>query len=187
VRIITGRFKGANLMSVEGKTTRPTTSFHREVIFSMYQDYEGKRVLDLYAGTGGLGLEALSRGAAWVDFVEFASSAIAVLLKNIQKLRCADECHIHRRKVEAFLKTTPEPYDLIFMDPPYAKDLVNPTLRQIFASGLLKPDGLVIVEHSSKEAIAEEFQEQLLRHKHGKITSLSLLSGNNVKTQRKAE
>lgn len=175
MRVITGRFKGANLQSVPGRSTRPTTSFHREVMFSMYQDFEGKRVLDLYAGTGGLGLEALSRGAVWVDFVEFASVAIAVLLQNIQKLRCASECHIHRRKVEAFLKVFDTPYDLIFMDPPYDKDLVNPTLRQIFERGVLNPGGVVIVEHSGREAIAPEFGPYLLRSKPGKITSLSLL------------
>lgn len=175
MRIITGRFKGANLLSVPGRGTRPTTSFQREVIFGMYQDYEGKRVLDLFAGTGGLGLEALSRGAVWVDFVEFASPAIAVLLKNIQKLRCESECHIHRRKVDAFLKTEISPYDVILMDPPYDKNLVNPTLRQILERGALAEDGVIVVEHSGKEPIAEDLQEYVLRSKPGRVTSLSLL------------
>lgn len=85
MRIISGRFKGATIHSVPGQKTRPTSSFYREMIFSMVADYEGKRVLDLFAGTGSLGLEALSRGSVWVDFVEFASAAIAVLLKNIDR------------------------------------------------------------------------------------------------------
>ena len=175
MRVITGRVKGANLLSVPGRSTRPTTSFHREVMFSMYQDYEGKRVLDLYAGTGGLGLEALSRGAVWVDFVEFASPAIAVLLQNIQKLRCASECHIHRRKVDAFLKGENGPWDLIFMDPPYDKNLVNPTLRHIFEAGKLAVGGVIIVEHSGKESLAPDLEGYVLRSKPGKVTSLSLL------------
>lgn len=175
MRVITGRYKGANLLSVPGRGTRPTTSFFREVIFSMHQDYEGKRVLDLFAGTGGLGLEALSRGAAWVDFVEFASPAIAVLLQNIKKLRCGELCHVHRRKVDAFLKGENGPWDLIFMDPPYAKNLINPTLRQIFDGGKLAAGGVIIVEHGGREPIEADLEGYILRAKPGKITSLSLL------------
>lgn len=98
MRIITGIYKGRKLSPVPGKTTRPTTSFNREVIFSVQQDYTGGYVLDLFAGTGSLGLEALSRGAVWVDFVEFAPAAIATLLANISHLGCGESCHLWRKK-----------------------------------------------------------------------------------------
>lgn len=98
MRIISGKYKKRKLFTVEGRSTRPTTDYNREVLFSTYQEYEGKAVLDLFAGTGSFGLEALSRGATWVDFVEFASPAIATLIANIQHLGCGEDCHIYRKK-----------------------------------------------------------------------------------------
>jgi 16S rRNA (guanine966-N2)-methyltransferase len=176
MRIITGRYKGRELFMVEGYTTRPTTAYNREVIFSTWQDYEGKRVLDLFAGTGSFGLEALSRGAVWADFVEFAPSALSVLLKNITKLGCGDLCHIWRKKVHAFLDSTDYVWDIIFLDPPYEKNLVNPTLRQIFDRNLLSPDGIVIVEHSPRESIEPQFTANIIRSKAGKTSAFTLLS-----------
>ena len=84
MRIITGKYKGQKILGVPGISTRPTTAFNRETIFSMYPHYEGYRVLDLFAGTGAFGLECLSRGAEWVDFVEFATPAIATIRRIIE-------------------------------------------------------------------------------------------------------
>jgi len=177
MRIITGKNKGAVLYTVPGVTTRPTTDFQREVIFSMYQDYAGQRVLDLYAGTGSFGLETLSRGAQWVDFVEFANKAIAVLLKNIEKLKCSESCHVHRRKVSAFLGTAEQKWDVIFMDPPYQRNLVNDTIRLIKDRELLAPDGLVIVEHHPEERIEAEFKDNIINYKqNSRITAFTVLS-----------
>lgn len=175
MRIITGRYKGRNLFMVPGATTRPTTAFNREVIFSTHQDYAGARVLDLFAGTGSLGLEALSRGAEWVDFVEFSSTAISVLLKNITLLGCADQCHIFRKRVEVFLATPREPYDIIFLDPPYNKNLIEPVLTAIFAHGLLLTDGIVIAEHSPREPLPEAFKPYLIKEKGTKTSAFSFL------------
>ncbi|MDZ4122252.1 MAG: 16S rRNA (guanine(966)-N(2))-methyltransferase RsmD [Candidatus Cloacimonadaceae bacterium] len=175
MRIITGKFKGANLFSVDGKTTRPTTDYNRELIFSVHSEYSELLVLDLFAGTGAFGLEALSRRASYVDFVEFSSKAIGVLLKNINKLRCGEQCHIHRRRVEQYLKDCPKKYDVIFLDPPYDKDLINPTLKTIFERELLNTDGIVIVEHSRREPVNEEFADKIIKTKAGKITSFTLL------------
>ncbi len=176
MRIITGRFKGANLFTVEGNTTRPTTDYSRELIFSVYSDYKDKRVLDLYAGTGSFGLEALSRGAKYVDFVEFSSKAIAVIIQNTQKLRCSDECHIHRRKVHQYLKDSKAKYDVIFLDPPYNKNLLNPTLEMIFENDVLNPDGIVIAEHTKQEAVSEAMRQYIIGEKIGKSTSFTLFS-----------
>lgn len=176
MRIITGKYKGTKLFSVDGKTTRPTTDYNRELIFSVYSDYEGKRILDLYAGTGSFGLEALSRGAEYVDFVEFSSKAIGVLLQNIAKLRCGEDCHIHRRRVEQFLKDSSQKWDIIFLDPPYNKDLVNSTLKLIFEGSLLNPDATIIVEHNRHEPVGEAYRPFMLKEKAGKTTSFTLLT-----------
>lgn len=174
MRIITGKFKGSKLYTVPGQSTRPTTDFNREVIFSMYPDYEGLEVLDLFAGTGSFGLECLSRGAQWVDFVEFASPAIAVLLENIKKLRCVDDCHIYRRRVEQYLATSDKRYDVVFLDPPYNKGLVNRCLELIFAGNILKEEGIVIAEHSPREGIDPKWEAFCADTKPGKITCFSV-------------
>ncbi len=176
MRIITGKFKGTTLFTVPGKTTRPTTDFQREVLFSMYQNWAGLKVLDLYAGTGSFGLETLSRGAQWVDFVEFANSALSILLKNVAKLNCGDSCHVHRRKVSAFLSSSLDKWDVIFLDPPYNKNLVNDTVRLIRERELLNPDGIIIVEHHPKELIDPEFHKDIINYKqNSRITAFTVL------------
>jgi 16S rRNA (guanine966-N2)-methyltransferase len=176
MRIITGYYKGATLFTVPGNTTRPTTDFQREVIFSMYQDYQDLSVLDLYAGTGSFGLETLSRGAAWVDFVEFSNKALAVLLKNIEKLKCSENCHVHRRKVSVFLNAAAKQWDVIFLDPPYNKNMVNETIKLIKEKDLLAPDGIIIVEHHPREQIDPELQPNIINQKqNSRITAFSVL------------
>ncbi len=176
MRIITGKYKGRNLHLVPGRSTRPTTSFNREVIFSVHQDYAGCRVLDLFAGTGSLGLETLSRGAEWVDFVEFAPAALTTILKNIDLLGCSESCHLFRKKADAYLKDCSVTYDVIFLDPPYEKDLINPTLNLILEKKLLSPDGLIVAEHSPREPISEELRKYLTREKGSKSSHFSWLS-----------
>lgn len=175
MRIISGKYKGMNLASVPGFTTRPTTDYTRAVIFSILPDCAGLKVLDLYAGTGSLGLEALSRGAEWVDFVEFSNKAIAIIRQNIDKLRLRNQCHLYKRRVEAYLKDTTSPYDLIFLDPPYAKELVNNTLTGIYDSDLLIDDGLIVVEHAPREIIASGFQDLIVSSRSTKTTTVTIL------------
>jgi len=176
MRIITGKYKGTNLLTVPGNTTRPTTDYQREVIFSMYQDYSDLRVLDLYAGTGSFGLETLSRGAEWVDFVEFSNKALSVLIRNIEKLKCGEKCHVHRRKVAVYLNASSEQWDVIFLDPPYQKNMVNDTIKLIREKELLAPEGLIIVEHHPQEKIAPEFQSGVVNYKqNSRITAFTVL------------
>ncbi|PKN78105.1 MAG: 16S rRNA (guanine(966)-N(2))-methyltransferase RsmD [Candidatus Cloacimonetes bacterium HGW-Cloacimonetes-1] len=175
MRIITGKFKGASLYTVPGMTTRPTTDYNRELIFSVYQEYAGVKVLDLYAGTGSFGLEALSRGAEYVDFVEFSTKALTTLFQNIEKLRCGDDCHVHRRRVEQYIKDCETQYDVIFLDPPYNKDMVNRTVSAILSRELLKPEGLIIVEHARAEALDIAFKPHIITDKPGKVTCFSIL------------
>ena len=175
MRVITGKYKGRKLFAAEGKTTRPTTDYNRAMIFSVYSDYQGKRVLDLFAGTGSFGLEALSRGAVWADLVEFASPAVAAILKNVTLLGCGEDCHVWRKRAEAFLKATLDTWDVIFLDPPYAKNLLNPTLELIYERSLLNRNGVVIAEHSPREPVSEPHQKLILKSKEGKTTCLKVL------------
>ena len=176
VRIIGGEYRRRVLEFPDQPGLRPTPDRVRETVFNwLGQDLTGMSVLDLFAGTGSYGLEALSRGASWVDFVEFSSAAISVLLKNINLVGVQDGCHVWRKRAETFLKKAEPAWDIIFLDPPYDKNLVNPCLELIFERGLLAPGGVAIAEHSSREGIAESLAPKILKHKAGKTGSFTLL------------
>lgn len=176
MRIIAGEYKGTNLISVPGDQTRPTTDFLKEAMFSILEDCQGERVLDLFAGSGALGLEALSRGAESVDFVDNAGRAWATIRRNIEKVRCEGRCRTVRQKVSAFLNAQEEPFDLIFMDPPYNKNFIAPTLELIFDRGLVKDSGRVVVEHSPREPLAERWNDYIAQQKRYGETMLTILS-----------
>ncbi len=175
MRIIAGTRKGYKLFSVDGNTARPTTDFMREFIFSVIQDIDGYTILDLFAGTGSVGIEALSRGASYVDFVEFSSNSVSALVQNLKKTEY-DKCsHIFRKTVSRFLQKCDKTYDLIFMDPPYNKGLVKETLDLIIEHNILRPNGLIIIDHYTKEKIPEEYQGMVFRDKRKKEVTISFL------------
>lgn len=111
-----------------------------------------------------------------MDFVEFANAAISTILTNISILGCGDICHLYRKRVEAFLKDCESNYDIIFLDPPYDKNLINPTLRTILERKLLNPGGVVMVEHSRKEKLAEDLLPFVIKQKEGKTCCFSWLT-----------
>ena len=176
MRIIAGKFKKANLFSVPGNTARPTTDYIREVIFSVLGDISSLTVLDLYAGSGSLGLEALSRGAEFTYFIEFSERSIRTIIRNIEKLRCTENCKINRKKVSAFLKICPKQFDLILMDPPYDKNLVNKTINLIMEYELLKPKGRIVIEHSVHEKLEEQWSKYISYDKNTGKTELTVLT-----------
>lgn len=139
MRIITGSAKGINLQTLEGDATRPTSARAKEALFSMLQfDIEGRRVLDLFGGSGQLGLEALSRGAASCIFVDAAPAAVSVIRKNIEKTGFADRAQVKEADYRNFLRKCREDgFDLVFLDPPYAADLLCDALLRLTESGLL--------------------------------------------------
>lgn len=173
MRIITGTFKGTKLFGVEGETARPTKDFVKELLFSVLFDCEGLQVLDLYAGSGSLGFEALSRGADFVDFVDFSDKAIAAMIKNEEKLKCGDAVKIYKRKATTFIETATKKWDLIFLDPPYNKNLVSKTLEAIFKKNIAQ--GRIVIEHSPLEKIPAEFTPYLTYEKISGITKISIL------------
>ena len=151
MRIISGRLGGRNLKSVEGEGYRPAMGKTREALFSMLTargiDWHSTRVLDLYAGTGSLAFEAISRGAQHALLVEMAPQAVRCLKANIAALGVQDEASLASEDVLRVLKTPPaEPYSLVFMDPPYRKNLADPTLRLLATRRWLAPGAFVAAE-----------------------------------------
>ena len=155
MRIIAGRWRGRPLEVPPGLATRPTASRAREALFSMLASrlptFEGLRVLDLFAGSGALGLEALSRGAAHARFVEAFPAPVGVLRRNIATLDAEAMTEVIRAPVEK-LGPAPAPHDLIFADPPYHMGLAAAALG-ILAQGWLMPGAWVAVETAHDEGL----------------------------------
>ena len=159
MRIISGSLKGRKLAPVHGRKTRPTADRVRESLFNILGARPGRTsVLDLFAGTGALGLEALSRGAAQAVFVENSVQALGVLRKNIQQCRMQDRAlviHWDITRNLTCLQPYPRVFDLIFMDPPYGRQLICPALQYLSQSGCPAPGALLVVETSRDEVLAD--------------------------------
>ncbi|MHA7898533.1 MAG: 16S rRNA (guanine(966)-N(2))-methyltransferase RsmD [Henriciella sp.] len=160
MRIVAGQFKGRPIRAPKSDATRPTSDRARESLFNMLThadwapDLEGARVIDLFAGSGALGLEAISRGAAFCLFVETAHAARGAIRQNIDTLNLFGVTRIHRRSATE-LGDKPAglgaPFNLAFMDPPYRKGLVEPCLRVLRAGAWLAQDALIVVETAADE------------------------------------
>lgn len=155
MRITGGRLGSRRLSAPSGDATRPTSDRVREALFSVLAGrgvLQGARVLDAFAGTGALGLESLSRGAAYVAFVERDAKAIACLRTNVAELSVSDCCKVHACTVEIFLKQADKPYSLIFADPPYS--LVRSESFAKLWSNLtdnLSLGGTAVLEHDTRD------------------------------------
>lgn len=151
MRIIAGKWRGRRLEAPAGRDVRPTADRVREALFSALGDgVVGARVLDLFAGSGALGLEALSRGADSAVFVERAGPAVAVLERNLAALGVGSPGRIVRREALAALDQLAadgERFDLVFLDPPYAADLLERAIGRLAASELIAPGGSIVAEH----------------------------------------
>ncbi len=164
MRVIAGEARGFRLKGPAGSFTRPMADKIKGALFSMLASLgvEPERVLDLYAGTGSIGIEALSRGADWADFVEQNPAAAAVVRANLVHTKFADRSRVHQQSVAAFLAAaerfpaaTP-PYDLVILDPPYADPAIAPTLEKIGASPLVQSGAVVVIGHSPRVTLPEE-------------------------------
>ena len=163
MRVITGSAKGHHLKAPKGDRTRPMLEKVRGSLFSVLQGYlgtwSGNRVLDLYAGSGSLGIEALSRGAEWCDFVEFNVGACRVIAENLEHTRLQDRARVHQIKVQAALRGMHEgkKYDIIFLDPPYADPAIGATLAAVAGSPLVHAGTLVAVHYAVRVELAESY------------------------------
>lgn len=151
MRIISGALGGRSLKTVEGPGYRPATAKVREAIFSMLASrgvvWSGLRVLDLYAGSGSLSFEALSRGAGDVCLVEREANVVQCLEQNIETLEIGERCRVAADDVLRFLRGRAyQPYDIIFADPPYGENRIIPTIKAIMKGGWLAPDGYLLAE-----------------------------------------
>ncbi|HET7095538.1 MAG TPA: RsmD family RNA methyltransferase [Thermomicrobiales bacterium] len=164
MRVIAGEARGFRLKGPAGSFTRPMADKIRGALFSMLASLgvAPERVLDLYAGTGAIGIEALSRGADWADFVEQNGAAAAVVRANLTQTKFADRARLHHQSVAAFLAAAErapaaiEPYDLVIMDPPYADPDIAATLTRIGASPLVQSGAVVVVGHSPRVTLPED-------------------------------
>ncbi len=156
MRIIAGRFKQRQLHTPLGMDTRPTLGRTRESLFSMlYGAFEEAKVLDLFAGTGALGIEALSRGAEYAVFCDKAKPAIKAIKKNIAMLKIEDETSVIAgdwTQALSRLRQDNMRFDLIFVDPPYKMD-PNPVLKELIVCQTLSKHGIIILEHDVNQTI----------------------------------
>lgn len=152
MRIVAGKARGMRLEAPAGETTRPTSERAKEAIFSMLQfDLAGRRVLDLFAGSGQMAMEALSRGAESAVLVERDKAAQAVIAKNLARTRLLDAARLVKGEALSFLSSyRGEPFHLVFLDPPYAAGLLPRVLRALLAGGLLTAGATVVAECRSR-------------------------------------
>ena len=157
MRIVSGKLRGRNIATPSGRSTRPTSDQTRESVFNILKHAEwappidGAVVADIFAGSGALGLEAISRGAAFCLFAETEPKARAAIRANIEKMKISDDTRLHRYDATK-LKIAPGnmrgKFSLIFMDPPYNKGLWKPVLRRIIDQDLLAENGVIMLEDS---------------------------------------
>lgn len=186
MRIIAGRFRGLALTSVgKGDTAahlRPTTDRVRESLFNVLaggrfgSPLRDARALDLFAGTGALGLEALSRGAASVTFVDDGAKAIRLIQQNIALCKAQSETHVLKKDIKRLGSCPGAPYSLIFLDPPYGKKLGEAALKTALQGGWLAPGALIIWEENT--AIAPPSATSLLDVRTYGSTTISILKVN---------
>jgi 16S rRNA (guanine966-N2)-methyltransferase len=172
MRVIAGEARGFTLKAPAGMRTRPMADKIKGALFSMLMSLgiEPRRVLDLYAGSGAVGIEALSRSAEWADFVEQRADACAVIHDNLRHTKFDGISAVHQVSVESFLARRPgEPYDFVIMDPPYADPQIIPTLERLGRSALVAPGTIVVIGHSPRVTLPPALPplQQLRQRCHG--------------------
>ncbi|MSQ11527.1 MAG: 16S rRNA (guanine(966)-N(2))-methyltransferase RsmD [Dehalococcoidia bacterium] len=170
IRLSGGSARGARLPTLKSASTRPTSSLVRSAVFSMIGDaVSGTHVLDLFSGTGAYGLEALSRNAAWVDFVESQPRQCSALRSSLVQLGCAEKASVYCTKAERAIVILEGPYDLIILDPPYDYPDLDALLERIGASRLVGRKTLLFMEHSRHQGLRDAYGPMALdrRRRHG--------------------
>lgn len=149
MRVIAGSARGRLLSAPEGLATRPTSDKVRGAVFNIIAPYvENARVLDLFAGSGAMGIEALSRGAKGAHFVDKSGSALKIVRQNLQALSFESGSTLHKSDYKEFLRGCKERFDIIFIDPPYMSDYYEAVLDEICINGIKEREGIIIVERN---------------------------------------
>ena len=171
MRVITGKARGVILKTPKGLSTRPTADRVKEALFSIIQyDVPSAKVLDLFAGTGQLGIEALSRGAKSAVFVDERADACALVKENLNKTRLTDDARVIRSDYAAFLRNCKEKFDLVFLDPPYAEVFLENSLKMITEIDILQSNAIIVTERPLGKELLFEFDGFLRSkdYKYGK-------------------
>ena len=160
MRIISGKARGTKLVTIEEITTRPTLDRVKESLFNIIQSKINQSciVLDLFAGSGALGIEALSRGAKKAYFCDTNKKAISAITQNLEKTKLLEKAEIFNKDYIDCLERIKEPLDIIFLDPPYKLDLTGKAVKTIIDRNLLKEDGIIIVETDEEKRDLEELE-----------------------------
>ena len=180
LRIITGTAKGKKIETLEGEATRPTSERIKEAVFSSIQfDIEDRRVLDLFAGSGQLGLEALSRGAASATFIDASREAIDIVKKNAKTTGFFDVCRYNVSDWRNYIRKASgrDRYDLVFVDPPYAMECCSDALKRLSEADLLEKGAIVVLESGTEDVRPEEHTAfDVIKSTHyGKKTFVNIL------------
>jgi 16S rRNA (guanine966-N2)-methyltransferase len=159
MRVIAGSAKGRHIKVPQGTGTRPATDLVRGAIFSILENADASwlRVLDLFSGSGALGIEALSRGAGWVDFVDQAPKCCRIIKENLVETGFADRARVHCLSVAKALSLLDGEYSIILIDPPYADSSIGGLVQRLATSRLVGRETIVVVTHSSRLPLAQSY------------------------------
>ena len=186
MRVITGSARGCHLKELEGMETRPTTDRVKEGLFNIIQfDIEGRKILDLFAGTGQLGIECLSRGAKAAVFVDRRTDAVKLIRENLKVTNLSDRARVVSGDSMEYLKSVREQFDIIFLDPPYEAGLLGPAIAHIAKFDILSPHGIIVAEHPANRtlpALAEPYRLHRT-YRYGKIGLTVYRRGANEKNE----
>ena len=173
LRVITGTAKGTHL-KVPETGLRPATDLVRGAIFSMLENLtdDWSRVLDVFSGSGAFGIEALSRGADWVDFVDREPRCCDIIKMNLEKTKFTAQAHVHCMPAARALSILDKEYPIVIMDPPYPDTSIGDIVEQLANSKLINQDSIVVVTHSSRFALQPKYGplSQFKEHRHGDST-----------------
>lgn len=171
MRVITGKARGIVLKTPEGMATRPTADRVKEALFNIIQfEIPASRVLDLFGGTGQLGIEALSRDAKYAVFVDEREDACRLIRENLKRTKLEQYARVLRSDYMAYLKTCKEKFDIILLDPPYAEAFLENSLKMITEIDILQSDGIIVAERPVGKELPGDFPgfERSKDYKYGK-------------------
>ncbi|MCT4612923.1 MAG: 16S rRNA (guanine(966)-N(2))-methyltransferase RsmD [Clostridia bacterium] len=176
MRVISGSARGHKLKTLETLDTRPTLDRMKETVFNIIgMDIYDIKFLDLFSGFGGMGIEALSRGAEISTFVELNRECVEVINENLRHTKLIDKADVKGLDVFGFIKSTDEKYDIIYIDPPYNAGFENELLKGIFENDILEESGYIILEHLTDVKITSNSLYTVYREKKYKTTTLSFI------------
>jgi 16S rRNA (guanine966-N2)-methyltransferase len=171
MRVIAGQAKGHQLRFPKGTDTRPATDLVKGAIFSILENIAGDwaQVLDLFSGSGALGIEALSRGAGWVDFVEREPKCCAIIKLNLERTGLSERAHVYCCSVSRAISFLDKEYNIVLMDPPYANKSIGGVIEQLASSRLVGKDTVVVVTHSPHLPLNPSYGPltRIKEHRHG--------------------